>query len=243
MEEDFIRMKSSSHSKKKRVGISQKDKNINGGHPATSTSNSKQESSEIDSLIKQFGEMKILLAEAVTKVDRLEQSKNSCKNCRSSAHTTPNCNQPCKVCQRPLGVHVFWKCPNYNISSNRSNPSISAINTNPADGIEHVLLEDDDDFDPFSNTLEDFLAHEETQPRKRVRVEDIEDEADRVKFVSITSSASNPTNPTADSNLMATKKPARPRKSRSIKDSQDPSPANKAAVQLMGEAKLSLTLQ
>jgi len=209
MEDDFIRIKSSSHSKKQ-GSISQKDKSINTGHPATSNSNSKQESSEIDSLIKQVGEMKILLAEAVTKVDRLEQSKNSCKNSRSSTHTTPNCNQPCKVCQGSLDVHVFWKCLNYNIPSNRSNPSILAINTNSAGGIEHVLLEGDDDFDPFSNILEDLLAHEETQPRKRVRVEDIEDEADPVKFVSIISGASNPTNLTADSNPMALKKTTRP---------------------------------
>ena len=187
--------------------------------------------------------MKILFAEAVTKVDRLEQSKNSCKNCRSSTHTTLNCNQPGKVCQGSLGVHVFWKCPNYNIPSNRSNPRISAVNANPTGGIEHILLEDDNDFDPFSNTLEDFLAHKETQPRKRVRVEDIEDEADRVKFVSITSNASNLTNSTADSKPMAAKKPARPRKSRSIKDYQASLPANKATVQLMTEAKLSLTLQ
>ena len=34
------------------------------------------------------------------------------------------------------------------------------------------------------------LAHEETQSRKRVRVEDIEDEDDPVKIVSIASSAS-----------------------------------------------------
>jgi len=92
IEEDFIRIKSSSHSKKKHVGIGQKDKNINTGHPATSTSNSKQESSGIVSLIKQFGAMKILLAEAVTKVDRLKQSKNSCKNYRSSTYTTSNCH-------------------------------------------------------------------------------------------------------------------------------------------------------
>jgi len=83
MEEDFIRMKlTSSHSKKRHTSISRKDKSSsNTSYPAANTSNSKQASSEIDSLIKQFGEMK-LLAEAVTKVDKLEQAKNSCKNCR-----------------------------------------------------------------------------------------------------------------------------------------------------------------
>jgi len=91
MEEDFIKMKHSSHSKKKHASISQKNKSLSASHPAI-TSNSKQESSEIDGLIKQFGEIKILLAEAVTKVDRLEQSKNNCKNCKSSTHTTSNCN-------------------------------------------------------------------------------------------------------------------------------------------------------
>jgi len=80
------------------------------------------------------------------------------------------------------------------------------------------------------------LAHEKTEPRRRVRVED---EADPVKFVSITNNASNHTNPT-DSNFMADKRPARPTKFRSTKDSQNPSPANKAAVQLMSEAKLLL---
>ena len=70
--EDFIKMKSSSHSKKKHIGISQKDKSLSTSYSAT-TSNSKQESSEIDSLIKQFGEMKILLAEA--NVNRLEKKQ------------------------------------------------------------------------------------------------------------------------------------------------------------------------
>jgi len=65
-------MKSSSHSKKKHIGISQKDKSLSTSYSAT-TSNSKQESSEIDSLIKQFGEMKILLAEA--NVNRLEKKQ------------------------------------------------------------------------------------------------------------------------------------------------------------------------
>ena len=218
MEEDFIKMKHSSHSKKKHAGISQKDKSLGTSHPATTTSNSKQESSEIDSLIKQFGEMKILLAEAVTKVDRLEQSKNNCKNCKSSTHTTPNCNQPCKICQGSLGIHVFWKCPNYNVAGNKSNPSIPVANTtNPSSGIEHVLLEDDDDFDPFSNTLEDLLAHEETQSRKRVRVEDIEDEDDLVKFVRIAISVPNPIISTGNSKSIAPKRPARPRKSKCIK--------------------------
>jgi len=149
------------------VGISQKDKNIDASHSATGISNSKQESSEIDTLIKQFGEMKILLAEAVTKVDRLEQTKNSCKNYRSCAHTTPNCNQPWKVYQGSIGVHIFWKCSNYNIFSNRSNPSISVVNTNPTGGIEHVLLKDDDEFDLFSNTLEDLLAHKKLSQKKK----------------------------------------------------------------------------
>jgi len=132
MEEDFIKMKHSSHSKKKHAHISQKDKSLDTSHLAI-TSNSKQESSEIDSLIKQFGEMKILLAEAVTKVDTLEQSKTDCKDCKSSTHTAPNCNQACKICQRSWNIHVFWKCLNYNIAGNRSIPSISvAITTNPS---------------------------------------------------------------------------------------------------------------
>ena len=79
MEEDFIRMKSSSCSKKTYAGISQEDKVLVLAILIT-ISNSKQESSEIDSLIKPFGKINILLAEAVTKVDRLEQSKNNCKN-------------------------------------------------------------------------------------------------------------------------------------------------------------------
>jgi len=109
IEEDFIRMKStSSHSKKRHTSISRNDKSSNNtGYPAAITDSSEQESREIDSLIKQFGEIKLLLAEAVTKVDKLEQVKNSCKNCRSSAHTTPNCTQLCKVCQGTLDVHIF----------------------------------------------------------------------------------------------------------------------------------------
>jgi len=84
-------MKLNSHSKKKHAAISQKGKSFDTSYLAT-TSKSKHKFSEIDSLIKQFGEMKILHAEAVTKVDRLEQSKNNCKNCNGSTHTTSNCN-------------------------------------------------------------------------------------------------------------------------------------------------------
>jgi len=79
-------------------------------------------------------------------------------------------------------------------------------------------LENGDDFDSFSHTLEDLLAHEETQSRKRVRVEDIEDEDDPVKILTIASSVSNPTVSTGNSKSIAAKRPARPRKSKSIKD-------------------------
>ena len=77
--------------------------------------------------------------------------------------------------------------------------------------IEHALLEDDDDFDLFLNTLEDLLAHEETQLRKRVRVENIENENDSVKIVSIASSTSNPTISTGNSKYIAATRPTRPR--------------------------------
>jgi len=79
-------------------------------------------------------------------------------------------------------------------------------------------LEDDDNFDPFSNILEDLLAHEQTQSRKRVRVEDIEDEDDSVKIISIASCASNPTISTGNSKSIAAKRPARPRNLKSTKD-------------------------
>ena len=74
MEEDFIRTRPVGHSKKKHTSISQKDKGISTGHSVITANNSKQKHSEIDSLIKQFRQMKILFAKAVTKVDRLEQS-------------------------------------------------------------------------------------------------------------------------------------------------------------------------
>ena len=50
---------------------------------------------------------------------------------------------------------------NYNIASNRLSITV-ANTTNPSDGLEHILLEDEDDFNPFLNILEDLLAHEET---------------------------------------------------------------------------------
>ena len=87
-------MKHSSYSKKKHVSISQKDKSFSTSHPATI--------SKIDSLIKQFRETKIALAEAITKADRLEQSQNNCRNCKSSTHTTSNYNQSYKICQGSL---------------------------------------------------------------------------------------------------------------------------------------------
>jgi len=70
-----------------------------------------------------------------------------------------------------FGYSCLWKCSNYNIDSNRSNPYIPVANTiNPTGCTEHALLEYDNNFDPFSNTLEDLLAHEETQSRKKVSI-------------------------------------------------------------------------
>ena len=71
---------------------SAKDKSLGTSHPAT-TCNSKQECSEIDSLIKQFGEMKILLAEAVTKVNRLEKKAKTKHTLYYPATTTSNSKQ------------------------------------------------------------------------------------------------------------------------------------------------------
>ena len=102
------------------------------------TSNSKQESSKINSLIKQFGEVKILLAVAIIKLDRSEQSKTDCK---TSTYTTPNCNQTCNVCQRCLIIHIFWKCLNYNITSNRSNSSILVTNTTNLSNVDRGVME------------------------------------------------------------------------------------------------------
>ena len=112
-----------------------------------------------------------------------------------------------------MDVYIFWKYPNYNIASNRSNPSIPVTNTTISSGcIEHVLLKDDNDFDPFLNTLEDFLANEKSQSKKRARVKDIEDKDDSVKIVSIASNTFNHTISTG----IASKWPARPRNSKSI---------------------------
>jgi len=43
-----------------------------------------QEPSIIDRLIKQFEQIKLLLAEAVLKGNKLAQSKNNCKNSKKS---------------------------------------------------------------------------------------------------------------------------------------------------------------
>ena len=56
IKKDFIKMIYSSYSKKKHAGISQRNKSLGTSYLTTTTSTSKQESSEIDSLIKQFGE-------------------------------------------------------------------------------------------------------------------------------------------------------------------------------------------
>jgi len=106
--------------------------------------------------------------------------------------------------------HVCQLAINYVIASNKSNSSILVANTTNSSGnIEHILLEDNDDFDPFSNTLEDLLTREETQSRKRVRVKDIEDNNNPVEIVTIASSASNPTVSTGNSKSIAAKRPAR----------------------------------
>lgn len=76
MEEDFINIKtgptsSTSHSKKKNKKFSAST----GTSELLSRSN--QESDKIGALIKLLREMKILLAKAVTKVDKVEQSRNA----------------------------------------------------------------------------------------------------------------------------------------------------------------------
>ena len=120
-------------------------------------------------------------------------------------------------------------------------PSILVANTtNPSGSIKHVLLEDDNNFGLFLNTLEDLLAHEETRSRKRVRVEDIEDEDNHVKIVRIASGASNPIICTGNFKYIAAKRSARPRKLKSLKGLQDLSLANKAAAQLMGKQSFLL---
>ena len=45
------------------------------------TDNSNQKSSEIDSVIKKFGETKSYFAKAISKVNKLKQSRNYYKNC------------------------------------------------------------------------------------------------------------------------------------------------------------------
>ena len=114
---------------------------------------------------------------------------------------------------------MFWKCFNYNVTrgTNRANANNLAVNTTTTTGgsIELVLLEDDNNFDLFSNTLEDLFAHEETQLRKRVRVEDIEDKDDQVKFVNTSSIpiTNSTTTTVAALNIMkVTKRSARPKK-------------------------------
>ena len=181
--------------------------------------------------------MKILLAEAVTKVDKLEQNRNNCKNCRSSTHTTLKSSQLYKVCQGSLRVHVFWKYSNFTKINFGNSSTTVAIDIKPV--APYILLEDNENFDIFTNPLEDFFAHKETQPRKRVRVKGIEDKDNSIRFIS--TNISNITSTTCKS---ANKKPTKLRKSRSSRDLLlNPSPANKAGAWLMGEAKLSLPWQ
>lgn len=118
----------------------------------------KKELSEIGTLIKQFGEMKIIPAEVVTKVSTLEQLEQSsnrfsiyCKNCKSSDHNTQNCLQPCKICQGNLGTHSILSIVDFFITwLNYGNRPIMPPPT--------LLLEDED---PDFLSLKDLLAHEE----------------------------------------------------------------------------------
>jgi hypothetical protein len=124
--------------------------------------------------------MKIMLAETVSKVNKLTHNNNyknqlTCRNCQASNHDARDCPQSCKVCKGTKGSHPFWKCPDYpNLtkSSNQSNNRTS----------EYVLLEIEEDYD----YLEHLFAYEDnpnTHSKKRVRVEDIEDEDDTIRFV------------------------------------------------------------
>ena len=185
---------------------------------------------DVDKLIQQFSEMKIMLAETVSKVNKLTNNNNNyknqltCRNCQASNHDARDCTQPCKVCKGTKGSHPFWKCPDYpNLTKplNQSNNRTS----------EHVLLETEEDYD----YLEDLFAYEDNpniHSKKRVRVEDIEDEDDAVRFVSSKS----------DPKVEGKKTKSRVR-SKPVDLDKGPTVTNKAAKQLMEEAKISLTLE
>jgi len=160
-----------------------------------------------------------MLAEAVSKVEKLEQTKTYCRNCRTAGHDARNCPQPCKNCNGSAGTHPFWRCPQY-------------LAGKPQPVAEHVLLEDE-------YGLEDLYAQEELpsekHARKRVRVEDIEDQ-DEVRFVE----TSQTSRPTAKPAAKPRKQTPRPKKVKP--ENTEPTITNKAAVQLMDEAKIGLTL-
>ena len=173
-------------------------------------------------------------------------NKQYCKNCKATDHEAQNCQQPCKICNGALGNHLFWRCPNYRSLNTRpatnEQSSVSNVNTTTrgqSQPIEHVLLEDEDS-DFFSKTidLEDLFAYEEPlrPARKRIRIEDIEDEDQ--DQATVRNTAKEPS--LGNTSNVPKRNIAKPRSSK--KEKAELSFANNAALQLMKEAKISLTL-
>jgi len=191
---------------------------------------------DFDSFMKQFSEMKIMLAETVNKLDKWEQnnkaskSTQTCKNCQDTGHDARICSQPCKICKGSQGIHPFYRCPEYRPFK----PQTTQLNQETSRPTEHVLFEDDTFEQDYR--LEDLFAHEDppgTHSKKRVRVEEIEDE-DEVRFVPM------PKESDKANEIPREKKKAKPRPR---PKSNEVAPPHRAAKQLMDEAKISLTLQ
>src|ERR1700692_3621385 len=89
-----------------------KIKGSSSSKPSTAATTPKLDTG-IGDLIKQFGEMKIMLSKAVEKGDKMELTQKWCHNCRTNGHLAVNCTSDCKTCNGKLGAHPFYRCPDF----------------------------------------------------------------------------------------------------------------------------------
>jgi RNase H-like domain found in reverse transcriptase/Reverse transcriptase (RNA-dependent DNA polymerase)/Integrase zinc binding domain/Integrase core domain/gag-polyprotein putative aspartyl protease/Retrotransposon gag protein len=227
----FIKINSQKRSK-----VTKSDNKVNENHKKSTKDN------DFDNFIKQFSEMKIMLAETANKLEKLEQTNKgnkmpyNCKNCQSTTHDARSCSQPCKICKGNQGIHPFYKCPEYRPLKPQG-PQTLQETSKPN---EHVLLEDDSFERDY--LLEDLFVNEGSHRRKRVRIEDIEDE-DEVRFVNEPIEPIQPSQATEESPRPEIQKNKPRAKARPKPVPKEQTAPNKAAKQLMDEGKISLTLE
>jgi len=113
---------------------------------------------DIDDLVKQFGEMKIMLSEIAKNSSKsnmgqtpfcracrkpgqeIKDCTSPCRNCQGNGHLAQDCKEPCKICRGNNGIHPFFQCPEFKPYSRHLKPP------------EHITLMEDEELEVSSSS-------------------------------------------------------------------------------------------